>query len=261
MNKLASVALMSCFATGAIANDTKLIGEAYKEFGDIVFAPVKISTYSDEKVDFRDGESLLKVFGTMIADTGWFVYAYGESEFHKKIVQSKSIVENATARVISNEDIDSILAKVENAGIQGNRRLYLVLDSLEYSRHTITSTVYISQKIGKVSVQTPTKVTTTHIDQQINQKVLSSESVDQFVQDVNRPAPPATSILHTEATIAKEVTKEELERALQAMANNNIKLHNAKLGNVKMHGLRVAGSAVVVYITLDMIHSFYRDEF
>lgn len=261
MKNLLKLMCVGLLTFNALASEESQLKEKIDKVGDFVFAPVKISTYTDEKIDFRDGESLLKVFGTMIAGTGWFVYAYGESEFHKKIVQSKSIVENATARVISNEDIDSILAKVENAGIQGNRRLYLGLDSLEYSRHTTTSTVYISQRIGKVSVQTPTKVTTTHIDQQINQKVLSSESVDQFIQDVNRPAPPATSILHTEATMAKEVTKEELERALQAMANNNIKLHNAKLGNVKMHGLRVAGSAVVVYLTLDMFHSFYRDEF
>ena len=48
MIKLASLALMSCFVTGAIANDTKVIGEAYKEFGDVVFAPVKVSNYADQ---------------------------------------------------------------------------------------------------------------------------------------------------------------------------------------------------------------------
>ena len=48
MNKLARIALMSCFATGPIANEARLTGEAYKELGDVIFSPIKISNYKDQ---------------------------------------------------------------------------------------------------------------------------------------------------------------------------------------------------------------------
>lgn len=53
----------------------------------------------------------------------------------------------------------------------------------------------------------------------------------------------------------KNMTKEELERSLQKLANNNVATYSIKVGKTDLKGRKVLGSAVAVYFSLEAIHT------
>ncbi len=215
MNKLASIALMSCFATGAIANDTKLIGEAYKKFGDVAFAPVRLSSYEDQYGNISLLAEVTKLLGSSFA-TSWLIIAPAIEDVHKKAVYSKSIIANASANILSNADIDSILAEVDETGVRGPNRIQLIVENR-----------------ASYSEVVPEK--------------LSSKNSEIFIREKRSDQRKLVTV--------KDLSKKELEHALQNLANNNIKAYSVKVGTVKTSALKVGGSTLAVYLVLDLAHS------
>lgn len=207
---------MSCFVTGAIANDTKVIGEAYKEFGDVVFAPVKVSNYADQDNDMTFLAELAKVFGASMS-AGWLlIVTHTVDDFHKKMVNSKSIIANPSPSILSNADIDSILAKVDEAGVRGSNRIQIILENRSSYSEVVP-------------------------------KTLSSENSEEFIRERNSG--------YKKQILVKELSKEELENTLQKLTNQNIKAYSVKVGTAKTSALKVGTSTVAVYLVLDMVHS------
>jgi hypothetical protein len=175
----------------------------------------------------------------------------GTTDFHKKMVESKSIISHTNAKVLNNSEIDKIISKVSQQGVTGNQRVVLILESLEHGR--TTTYVPVTTTVNNVTTTTMSKVTT--IDQQINHQSLSNKNYDEFTKNVNRTAPANPQYTHTEKLIVREITKDNIGHALTTISNNNIKAYSVKVGKVRTSKLKVGGHVLAIYLALDLVHT------
>ena len=252
MKKLISMFLaMVCFSSISFAGD-KSLWDSFDDIGDTAFKPLKIKTYIDKP---SYNQRFFSEMGMFLVDIGFPVIygamAIGTTDFHKKMVESQSVISHNQAKVLNNAEIDKILAKVAKTGVSGNQRVILVLESLEHSR-TVTY-VPVSTTVNGITTTTMNEVTT--IDQQINHQSLSNKNAVKFNKNISRPAPVNPQYTHTEKLIVREITRDNIEHALTTLSNNNIKAYSVKVGTVRTSKLKVGGHVLAIYLALDLVHT------
>lgn len=195
MKKLLLFMILSSFAYNALADDKadESIGQKLTELGDIVFYPVKVVNYLGRDHEYSDGETAIAAikFGAGFTfPVVWANFVYGDQTFHRQMLNSKAILDEISPKLITNTQIDAVLASIEAGGITGNQRVVLVLHD-----------------------------------------------------------PSAKKVAF------RNLTKAELERSLQKMANHNTTAFSIKVGNTNLKYGRVFGSTLAVYLSLDFIHT------
>ncbi len=243
--------LLTSSALAGSSEGQQSIGEKLDNIGDYIFSPLDLDTYTDPALQSPGQQFKAAFFNTMLDLTYLRVYGdylISKKNFHQKITESKTIISNKTARPISTLEVSKILDQVKAKGVTGNQRIFIVLESMEHGRSTIVHNFYDG------NIQSHTS-----IDQQVNDRILTSKNQKEFLTNLEREAPKNPKKIHTKNLIIKEITKDELKNALAGLSKAKIQTQVAKVANVKLSGARILGSGVAVYLTLDLAHNLLTD--
>lgn len=207
--------------TAALSSSAMSMGSTDMSYFDEAFIPLELETLIDEPTSSEQTTltTTRMIVGTLYPLFYGFHYIENRQDFHKKMISSKSLI--SKAKVLEKVDIDKIMSNIEGSGIRGNTRLVFVVEEVSNIMH--------GSKVGSK---------------------LTSKNAGSFIT-----ARSDSLEISNKAVYAKEITKEELERALVQMSNDNIKMKSVELKEMGNSKWRIAGSVFAVYITLDLIHS------
>ncbi len=221
-NFLILVLLLSFnFSAKATVNDSKNISYLEQK-GDEIFKYLDYDNYFTVETERdRNNKMASQFINTYVSTFYSYMYALkalSSTEVHRKLVIEKSMIaKGAEPAALSRKQIENFMYNVEESGLKGSQRVSLVIE-------------HRTKTMG-------------NIDKMITRKNVSTALYDAKMTNKNK----------AQTLILKGLTKEELRGVLTKISDNRIRVYSAGIGKAKLSGIKLIGSGVAIYLTLDLV--------
>ena len=223
------------------------IGKTDLVYGDI-FAPLNLETYVEDPSDTAKSLSVYANISLDVFFPGFYALkAIETQDFHRKMIAGKTIVKSDRPIHLAQAKINDLLDEVDANGVRGNQRVSLVIRSRVHSTKTI--------KLDPTAVPEGAPFEKTFVDQQVNHDTLTGKNHKEVIADVKRGLPIVENGSNIKTVIVKDISRDQLARTLDAMNISRIGVLEAKVGATRVSGMKLLGSGLAIYLTLDLVHN------